>query len=79
PFLFNPHAIVVAAFNSADPGTAQLTEGIKALPLDILAASFGSPTQNQIDQLRKNFPTTPTRGIDSCYKACGLNKNGPKK
>ncbi|CAF1492636.1 unnamed protein product [Rotaria sp. Silwood1] len=72
-------AIVVAAFNSADPGTAQLTEGIKALPLDILAASFGSPTQNQIDQLRKNFPTTPARGIDSCYKACGLNKNGPKK
>ncbi|CAF3429131.1 unnamed protein product [Rotaria sp. Silwood2] len=66
-------AIVVAAFNSEDPGTAQLTEGIKALPLDILAASFGNIPQNQILQLRNNFPKTPARGVQSCYKACGLS------
>ncbi|CAF0976194.1 unnamed protein product [Rotaria sordida] len=71
-------AIVVAAFNSEDPGTAQLTEGIKVLPLDILTTSFGSESQYQIDQLRRNFPKTPIKGIASCYKACGLDKNGNK-
>jgi oxalate decarboxylase/phosphoglucose isomerase-like protein (cupin superfamily) len=66
-------AVLVAAFNNEDPGTAQITEGIRSLPLDILSATFGQ-TQNQINQTRQAFPTTPAQGIDSCYKACNIKK-----
>jgi oxalate decarboxylase/phosphoglucose isomerase-like protein (cupin superfamily) len=56
-------AVIVAAFNNEDPGTAQLTEGIQALPLDILTAAFGASSSAQIEQLRQQFPTTPALGI----------------
>jgi oxalate decarboxylase/phosphoglucose isomerase-like protein (cupin superfamily) len=48
------NAVLVAAFNNEDPGTSQLTESIKALPLDILSATLGQ-SQNQINNTRQNY------------------------
>ncbi len=72
------NAVLVAAFNNEDPGTAQITGAIKALPLDVLTTAFatGSSSSNEIDKVRQNFRKTPALGIDSCYKTCNITQNG---
>jgi hypothetical protein len=67
-------AVLVAAFNKEDPRTSQLTESIKALLLDILSATLGE-SQNEINNTRQNYPKTPVKGINSCYKVCNINRN----
>lgn len=63
----------VAAFNNEDPGTAQLTEAMKAIPLDILTATLNtSASSDDIDRIRQNFPKTAALGIEACYKACNI-------
>ena len=52
--------MLVAAFNDDNPATAQLTEGIKSMPLDIMAATLGikAGKVNDFDQNRQKYPKT---------------------
>jgi hypothetical protein len=70
-------AVLVAAFINEDPGTIQITEAIKALPLDVLTAAFATDlsSSNEIDKVRQNFPKHQCLDIDSCYKAYNIKRS----
>ena len=77
---FNPlctPSIFVAGFASEDPGVQQAAQSFFSLESDIVQAALGGDgTVNgmDIDAFKGLVPKNVALGVESCLKACGLQK-----
>jgi hypothetical protein len=77
---FNPDCeemIFVATFNSEDPGINTPAETLFQLDDDFasLALGFEFLEGADIDKYRHLVPATLARGVESCLRRCGIEKN----
>ncbi|CAF1511570.1 unnamed protein product, partial [Didymodactylos carnosus] len=65
-------AMFVAAFDHEDPGTLTIADGFFSLPTDILAASLGGISEDDVMRLGSNLPKNAGFGTEECLIRCGL-------
>ncbi|KAG5189234.1 hypothetical protein JKP88DRAFT_302392 [Tribonema minus] len=69
-------AVLLAAFNSEDPGVLTITnQALPNLPPDELAASLGI-TVRQLEAITNGVPKTPAEGAEACRQRCGISGGG---
>lgn len=73
---FNPtceETVLIASFNSDDPGVNSLGESLFELDNPFISLATGIPGSD-IDKYRQLVPATIAQGVDGCLAKCGIKK-----
>jgi hypothetical protein len=67
-------AVIVAAFNSGNPGTSQIAQNYFSLNAGVLNATLGYPSTiggRKIEDFRSVIPANLAQDVKSCLAKCG--------
>jgi len=66
--------LFVAALNSDDPGVSSISQEYFGLPPDVVAASLGNATADQVAQIESQIVDNVALGTDECLQRCGITR-----
>jgi len=67
-------AMFVAAFNDEDPGVDSIAQRYFGLPADIVGATLGGLSVEEVLGLEAKIPDNVAVGTDECLNRCGLTR-----
>ncbi|THH27394.1 hypothetical protein EUX98_g6797 [Antrodiella citrinella] len=66
--------IFVAGLNNEDPGVNSISQEYFGLPPDVVAASLGNATAEQVAQIEAQIVDNVALGTDECLQRCGITR-----